>query len=45
MDDLILRARAARPPSLGEHEPVNIGNPDHEVTMLELAETVIRVTV
>ena len=28
----------------GEHEPVNIGNPDHEVTMLELAETVIRVT-
>jgi dTDP-glucose 4,6-dehydratase len=28
----------------GEHLPVNIGNPDHEVTMLELAETVIRVT-
>ena len=28
----------------GEHYPVNIGNPDHEVTMLELAETVIRVT-
>jgi dTDP-glucose 4,6-dehydratase len=27
-----------------EHEPVNLGNPDHEVTMLELAETVIRVT-
>jgi dTDP-glucose 4,6-dehydratase len=27
-----------------EHLPVNIGNPDHEVTMLELAETVIRVT-
>jgi len=27
-----------------EHMPVNIGNPDHEVTMLELAETVIRVT-
>jgi dTDP-glucose 4,6-dehydratase len=24
--------------------PVNIGNPDHEVTMLELAQTVIRVT-
>jgi dTDP-glucose 4,6-dehydratase len=23
---------------------VNIGNPDHEVTMLELAQTVIRVT-
>src|SRR5689334_12387540 len=23
----------------GEHLPVNIGNPDHEVTMLELAET------
>jgi dTDP-glucose 4,6-dehydratase len=28
----------------GEHMPVNIGNPDHEVTMLELAQTVIRVT-
>src|SRR3954471_15167514 len=28
----------------GEHLPVNIGNPDHEVTMLELAQTVIRVT-
>jgi dTDP-glucose 4,6-dehydratase len=28
----------------GEHLPVNIGNPDHELTMLELAETVIRVT-
>ena len=27
-----------------EHLPVNIGNPDHEVTMLELAETCIRVT-
>jgi dTDP-glucose 4,6-dehydratase len=27
-----------------EHLPVNIGNPEHEVTMLELAETVIRVT-
>ncbi len=27
-----------------EHMPVNIGNPDHEVTMLELAETIIRVT-
>jgi dTDP-glucose 4,6-dehydratase len=26
-----------------EHLPVNIGNPDHEVTMLELAETCIRV--
>jgi hypothetical protein len=25
-----------------EHLPVNIGNPDHEVTMLELAQTVIR---
>jgi dTDP-glucose 4,6-dehydratase len=23
---------------------VNIGNPDHEVTMLELAQTVIRIT-
>jgi dTDP-glucose 4,6-dehydratase len=27
-----------------EHLPVNIGNPDHEVTMLELAQTCIRVT-
>jgi len=27
-----------------EHLPVNLGNPDHEVTMLQLAETVIRVT-
>jgi dTDP-glucose 4,6-dehydratase len=28
----------------GEHLPVNLGNPDHEVTMLELAQTVIQVT-
>src|SRR5260370_10066632 len=28
----------------GEHLPVNLGNPDHEVTMLELAQTCIRVT-
>jgi dTDP-glucose 4,6-dehydratase len=28
----------------GEHLPVNLGNPDHEVTMLELAQTWIRVT-
>src|SRR5207249_8404211 len=27
-----------------EHEPVNLGNPDHELTMLELAQTCIRVT-
>jgi dTDP-glucose 4,6-dehydratase len=27
-----------------EHLPVNIGNPDHEVSMLELAKTVIRVS-
>jgi dTDP-glucose 4,6-dehydratase len=27
-----------------EHLPVNLGNPDHEVTMLELAQTVVRVT-
>src|SRR5438105_4830806 len=27
-----------------EHLPVNLGNPEHEVTMLELAQTVIRVT-
>jgi dTDP-glucose 4,6-dehydratase len=29
--------------SSGEHLPVNLGNPDHELTMLELAQTVIRV--
>jgi dTDP-glucose 4,6-dehydratase len=28
----------------GEHLPVNLGNPHHEVTMLELAQTIIRVT-
>ena len=28
----------------GDHLPVNLGNPDHELTMLELAETVLRVT-
>jgi dTDP-glucose 4,6-dehydratase len=28
----------------GEHFPVNLGNPDHEVTMLQLAQTVIKVT-
>ena len=28
----------------GEHLPVNIGNPDHELTMLQLAEACIRVT-
>ncbi len=28
----------------GEHHPLNLGNPEHEVTMLELAETVIRIT-
>jgi len=27
-----------------EHLPVNLGNPDHEVTMLELAETCVRVS-
>src|SRR3954468_9590652 len=27
-----------------EHMPVNLGNPDHEVTMLELGQTVTRVT-
>jgi dTDP-glucose 4,6-dehydratase len=30
--------------SSGEHLPVNLGNPDHEVTMLELAQTVIKAT-
>jgi len=28
----------------GEHLPVNLGNPDHELTMLELAQTVVKVT-
>jgi len=28
----------------GEHLPVNLGNPDHELTMLELAQTVIRIS-
>src|SRR5215469_3923322 len=28
----------------GEHLPINLGNPDHELTMLELAQTVIKVT-
>src|SRR5215216_2903756 len=28
----------------GEHLPVNLGNPSHEVTMLELAQTCVRVT-
>jgi dTDP-glucose 4,6-dehydratase len=28
----------------GEHHPVNIGNPNHEVSMLELAQMVVRVT-
>ena len=27
-----------------EHLPVNLGNPEHELTMLELAETIVRVT-
>jgi dTDP-glucose 4,6-dehydratase len=27
-----------------EHLPVNLGNPDHELTMLELANAVIRIT-
>jgi dTDP-glucose 4,6-dehydratase len=30
--------------SSGEHLPVNLGNPGYELTMLELAQTVIRVT-
>ena len=42
VDDLI-RGLVALAQS-GEHLPVNIGNPDHEVTMLELAQTIIRVT-
>jgi dTDP-glucose 4,6-dehydratase len=27
-----------------EHLPVNLGNPDHELTMLELAQTIIRIS-
>jgi dTDP-glucose 4,6-dehydratase len=42
VDDLI-RGLVALAKS-GEHLPVNLGNPDHEVTMLELAQTVIAVT-
>jgi dTDP-glucose 4,6-dehydratase len=42
VDDLIRGLYALM--TSDEHLPVNIGNPDHEVTMLELAETVIRVT-
>ena len=41
VDDLI-RGMIALAES-GEHQPVNIGNPD-EFTLLELAETVIEVT-
>jgi dTDP-glucose 4,6-dehydratase len=42
VDDLIRGLYALA--SSGENLPVSIGNPHHEVTMLELAETVIRVT-
>ncbi|MBV8394729.1 MAG: SDR family oxidoreductase [Actinobacteria bacterium] len=42
VDDLIRGLYALA--TSDEHLPVNLGNPDHEVTMLELAETVIRVT-
>jgi dTDP-glucose 4,6-dehydratase len=42
VDDLIRGLYALM--TSDEHLPVNIGNPDHEVTMLELAETVIRVS-
>jgi len=41
VDDLIAGIYALA--TSGEHLPVNIGNPDHEVTMLELAQTCIRV--
>jgi dTDP-glucose 4,6-dehydratase len=27
-----------------EHQPINLGNPDHELTMLELARACIRAT-
>jgi dTDP-glucose 4,6-dehydratase len=42
VDDLIRGLYALA--ESGENLPVNLGNPDHEVTMLELAQTVIRVT-
>jgi dTDP-glucose 4,6-dehydratase len=42
VDDLIRGLYALM--TSDEHLPVNIGNPDHEVTMLELAQTVIRIT-
>jgi len=41
VDDLIRGLYALM--TSDEHLPVNIGNPDHEVTMLELAQTVIRI--
>jgi dTDP-glucose 4,6-dehydratase len=41
VDDLIRGLHALA--ESGEHLPVNLGNPAHEVTMLQLAETVIRV--
>jgi dTDP-glucose 4,6-dehydratase len=42
VDDLIRGLYALA--TSGEHLPVNLGNPDHEVSMLELAQTCIRVT-
>jgi dTDP-glucose 4,6-dehydratase len=42
VDDLIRGLYALA--TSDEHLPVNLGNPDHEVTMLELAETVIRMS-
>ena len=42
VDDLIRGLYALA--TSDEHLPVNLGNPDHEVTMLELAQTCIRVT-
>ncbi|HEX5448996.1 MAG TPA: UDP-glucuronic acid decarboxylase family protein [Gaiellaceae bacterium] len=42
VDDLIRGLYALA--TSDEHLPVNLGNPNHELTMLELAETVIRIT-
>jgi dTDP-glucose 4,6-dehydratase len=42
VDDLIRGLHALA--ESDEHLPVNIGNPDHEVTMLELAQICIRVS-
>src|SRR3954469_6193799 len=42
VDDLIRGLHLLPPPE--DPLPVNLGNPDHEMTMLELAQACIRVT-